>query len=170
MKPCRIALSVILLAAVLFAAVEPVYAGGEAVAGLWRYKEIVAVETQAFDSQEDEQSVLLSDLETMPLHLLSKVFGKLDYTVEFSEDYRFAIHIKVMGMSFDAQGAWSVRDSCMTLTYDEITGFEALWWLGGFDHLTHCDADHTMTETVAYKIADDMLTFYSNGANLVFTR
>ena len=107
---------------------------------------------------------------TMPLDLLDKVFGKLSYTLEFTEDQRFTVQIAVLYLRFTAQGNWSTENEKMTLVYDAITGFEKLWWLGGFDFLTHCDTEHTLTETVPYSMTDDRLIFYSNGADLIFAR
>ncbi len=146
------------------------FAEDEAVTGLWRYEGIVTADAREPAGEGGGQGVLLGDLESMPLDLLGKVFGKLAYTAEFAEDGRFAIEIAVLYLRFHAQGEWSVRDGRMTLLYDGITGFEKLWWIGGFDHLTHCDAEHTLTETVAYEISEGRLTFFSNGANLVFSQ
>ena len=168
----RFAARILLILVCLLLAGSAAFAGETDVTGEWLYRVIVTGESKTAVQADGEQEagVLLSDLETMPLNLLDKVFGKLDYSVSFSADHRFALHITVLGMRFDAQGAWSVRDGRMTLVYNKITGFEALWWLGGFDHLTHCDAQHTMTETVAYEATDDTLTFLSGGAKLVFAR
>lgn len=163
----------IVVAALCIAGAQAAVASGEGLAGLWQYQEIVTVEESRASktgNEEQAQGVLLSDLEAMPLHLLSKVFGKISYTAEFTEDQRFTIEIAVLYLRFHAQGSYSVQDGQMTLVYDGITGFEKLWWLGGFDHLTHCDAEHTLWETVAYEVSDGKLTFFSNGADLVFTR
>ncbi|MFH1513016.1 MAG: hypothetical protein ABIG45_06650 [Bacillota bacterium] len=172
MKRNRSSAAALLLLMFLPFAVPAVFATGEDVTGLWQYREIVTEETRPdkIPGGEEDRGVLLSDLDAMPLDLLGKVFGKLAYTLEFTGDFRFEIAIAVLGMRFAAQGEWGVQDGGMTLLYDEITGFETLWWLGGFDHLTHCDAEHTMTETVAYTISDDTLTFVSQGAKLVFTK
>jgi hypothetical protein len=173
MKSYRVSVSVALLLVFLLTAAQAASAAEETVIGLWRYEEIVTVETPPPETegpQADEPGVLLADLETMPLQLLDRVFGKLSYTAEFTDDRRFEIRIAVLGMRFFAQGEWSVGDGRMTLLYDGITGFEKLWWLGGFDHLTHCDAEHTLTETVAYEVSNGRLTFLSNGANIAFVR
>jgi len=171
MKTIRFAAILLILLGAL-AGAYTAFATGDALTGLWQYQEIVAVESQPSETESTEEtgSVLLADLESMPLNLLGKVFGKLSYTAEFTEDSRFVIDIKVMGMRFRAEGSYSVQDGNITLVYTEITGFEKLWWLGSFEYLTHCDAEHPMTETVAYAIADDTLTFFSGGANAVFTR
>lgn len=159
------------LAALLFTVcAQAALASGDGLPGLWQYREIITVEAPATETRQEAQGVLLADLESMPLNLLGKVFGKLAYTAEFAENGRFVIDIKVMGMHFHAEGGYTVQDGNATLVYDTITGFEKLWWLGSFDRLTHCDAEHPMTETVAFAVADDTLTFYSSGANAVFTR
>ena len=172
MKTYRYIIAVAAVIALLLSAVSAANAAQEDIAGQWRYREIVTIDGQAADGTtgEAEQGVLLSDLEAMPLDLLGRVFGKLNYTAEFTREHRFALDIRVLGMRFYAQGDWSVQDGRMTLTYDEITGFQNLWWIGGFDHLTHCDAKYTMTETVPYAVADNTLTFHSNGADLIFDR
>ena len=145
------------------------FAAQENLTGLWQYQEIVEKDTRATDA-DNGPGVLLADLETMPLDLLDKVFGKLSYTLEFTEDQRFTVQIAVLYLRFTAQGNWSTENGKMTLVYDAITGFEKLWWLGGFDFLTHCDSEHTLTETVPYSMTDDRLIFYSNGADLIFAR
>lgn len=173
MKSYRVSVSATLLLIFLLTGAQAAFAADETVIGLWEYEEIVTAETapsETIGPQADKPGVLLADLETMPLQLLDKVFGKLSYTAEFTKDQRFDIEIAVLGMRFHAQGEWSVRDGRMTLLYDGITGFEKLWWLKGFDHLTHCDAEHTLTETVAYEVSGGRLTFFSNGANIVFVR
>ena len=173
MKSYRLSAFSALLLVFFLTAAQAAFAAAETVAGLWRYEEIVTVESPPSETaleQTNEPGVLLADLESMPLQLLDRVFGKLSYTMEFTDDNRFDIQIAVLGMRFHAQGEWSVRDGRMTLLYDEITGFEKLWWLGSFDHLTHCDAEHTLTETVAYEVSESRLTFFSNGADITFVR
>ncbi|MBN1778543.1 MAG: hypothetical protein JW811_10550 [Clostridiales bacterium] len=172
MKTYRYAAIIIAVTVILLSAVSAAYAVEDDIFGLWQYREIVTREGQKTGeaSVEEAQGVLLSDLEAMPLGLLGKVFGKLNYTAEFTREHRFALNIRVLGMRFSAQGDWSAQDGRMTLIYDEITGFESLWWLGGFAHLSHCDAEHTMIETVPYAEANDTLTFRSNGADLIFDR
>ncbi len=172
MKRNQTSAGAILLAVLLLSLIPAGYASGEDVIGLWQYREIVTEETRPDEQPggEEDRGVLLSDLDAMPLELLGKVFGKLAYTREFTGDYRFEIAIAVLGMRFTALGEWCVQNGRMTLLYDDITGFERLWWLGGFDHLTHCDAEHTMTETVAFIISEGTLTFVSQGAKLIFAK
>lgn len=173
MKTKQLFTYVVLPLVILLAVSQTAAAQEVDVIGLWQYEGIITQDTQSTteaNGADSSPGVLLSDLETMPLDLLSKVFGKLSYWAAFTQDHRFEIMIKVLGMSFNAQGEWSVHDDRMTLIYDKITGFEKLWWLGGFDHLTHCDAEHTLAETVVYSVTEDKLTFLSNGAKLVFTR
>ncbi|HPF88485.1 MAG TPA: hypothetical protein PK537_10585 [Candidatus Limiplasma sp.] len=171
MKIKRAAGFIIAIVFVLLSAL-PAQAEDAALVGFWQYQEMLPAEASETLATADEtvQTVLLADMESMPLNLLGKVFGKLAYTVAFTKDDRFDIQIKVMGMRFAAQGSWSVQDGSITLVYDTITGFEKLRWLGSFNHLLDCDAEHTMTETVPYAIAEDTLTFYSNGADVVFVR